>query len=190
MRVPMFPKPMIGACAVALTLSVGACANDNRTSDIGDRDNKGNMADATDNRGHEGAPIELTGCLQKGDGRNDYMLTQVNSPSSAVGTSGVKNEAAVEREQIRSASHAYRLDGDNDDFEKLVGKLVRVSGTVEESSEVRQNATEMKPSTDGNRAPAADGNRVEIKEGDLAKVDVNKVERVADECGTPSSSRR
>src|SRR3954454_14928910 len=40
-------------------------------------------------RGHEGAAINLVGCLQKDEsGRNAFILTQVNSPSQSVGTSG------------------------------------------------------------------------------------------------------
>src|SRR3954465_10978263 len=79
-------------------------------------------------------PVTLTGCLQKGDGRSDYILTEVNEPRTSVGTSGSATASGNDRvaqEQMRAAEHAYKLAGDRDTLEPLVGKQVRVNGTME-----------------------------------------------------------
>ena len=54
----------------------------------------------------------------------------------------------------------------------LVGKQVRVTGTIDESSELRRGTT------DGDRREGLD-----IGAGDLAKVDVKGIVQVADVCG-------
>src|ERR1043165_8436614 len=78
-------------------------------------------------RGHEGAPINLTGCVQKSEsGINSYVLPQVNTPAQSVGTTGSAKPDAVAQDQLREAEHAYRLDGDNSELDKLVGKQVSV----------------------------------------------------------------
>jgi hypothetical protein len=125
-------------------------------------------------RGHEGAPINLTGCLQKGDGMNNFVLTQVNSPSRSVGTSGASDAkpGAVAQEQMREAKHAYRLDGDNDELGKLVGMQVRVDGTVAENSDLNKRANDSRAD---NKAP-------DLGSGDLAKVDVKTIAAIADSC--------
>jgi hypothetical protein len=149
------------ACGVALALS-SAC---NRA----DRNRMANEA-----RGHEGAPINLTGCLQKDTGiTTSYILTQVNEPTRSVGTSGsTADPAVVDQERMREAKHAYRLGGDNDELEKLVGKQVKVQGTVAENSDLNK-----KP------ADADNNNRPDVDTGDLAKVDVVTIAQVADACG-------
>src|SRR5262249_60653493 len=81
--------------------------------------------------------VTLTGCLQKGDGRSDYILTELNKPRTGVGTSGSTKPSSgdtVGQEQMRAASHAYKLDGDRDTLEPMVGKEVRVSGTIDRGS--------------------------------------------------------
>lgn len=154
---------VISCCAAALATACG-----DRTRD-------------TQARGHEGAPIHLTGCLQKGDGMmSSYVLTQVNSPAS-VGTSGsvsdsaaAKSDAsAVKNEQLREAKHAYELSGDKDQFEKLVGKQVSVEGIIADTSNLREKAADAKKS---NKAP-------DIDTGDLTKVDVKSIVQVSDACG-------
>jgi hypothetical protein len=130
---------------------------------------------AREARGHEGAPINLTGCLQKGDGMNTFVLTQVNTPSSSVGTSGASDAqpGAIAQEQLRAAKHAYRLDGDNDELGKLVGKQVRVEGTVAENSDLNKRANESRAD---NKAP-------DLGSGDLAKVDVKTIAAISPACG-------
>jgi hypothetical protein len=146
---------IVVACA-ALALSSAAC---NR-----------NAAKTDQARGHVGAPINLTGCLQKEGGiTKTYVLTQVNEPSQAVGTSGAAGN--VEQERMREAKHAYRLDGDNDQLEQLVGKQVKLEGTIAENSDLNRPK-------DAKRDKPAD-----IDSGDLAKVDVVTIAATADTCG-------
>jgi hypothetical protein len=182
MHCTVFGKSLIASCGLALALAAGACADADRATDELDREAAtadrptGTMADA---RGHEGAPITVTGCLQKAEGLNNYVLTEVNRPADSVGTSGRAEGDAVEREQIRAAKHAFRLEGDDDDWEALVGKQVRVVGTYEEGSDIWR---EMRKD-DGKDAR---NERVDIDHGDLAKIDVDNVEKVADACGQPA----
>jgi hypothetical protein len=129
------------------------------------------------------SPITLTGCLQKGDGRNDFILTEVNTTRTPVGTSGSAPSAsndAVGQAQMRSAAHAYRLNGDRDSLEGLVGKQVRVSGMLAERSEVSDRAR---------AGTTSDKDRTKIDQDDLARVDVASVDSVADTCGGDSRSR-
>jgi hypothetical protein len=158
----MHSAKIVAACAVALAISSAAC-------------NKADRAKSADEaRGHEGAPINLTGCLQKDPGLGTtYILTQVNEPTRSVGTAGSSDQsaAAVERERLREAKHAYRLGGDGDQFEKLVGKQVKVQGTIAENSDLSKKR--------------ADGDhRIDVDAGDLAKVDVTTIAQVADACGS------
>jgi len=147
------------ACGIAMIVSSAAC----------------NREPSREARGHEGAPINLTGCLQKGDGMNTFVLTQVNAPTRSVGTTGATETqpGAVSKEQMREAKHAYRLDGDDDELSKLVGKQVKVEGTIAESSDLNKRAAE---SRDDNKPP-------DLGAGDLAKVDVKTIAAVSDACG-------
>jgi hypothetical protein len=128
---------------------------------------------------NEKSPMTITGCLQKGDGRRDYILTEVNTTRTKVGTTGSTPEVGssadvVGKEQMRAAAHAYDLNGDRDTLEPLVGKQVRVSGTLAKSSELN----------DHDRAGKVDAkDRTKIDEDDLAKVDVTSIVQVADNCG-------
>ena len=154
-------------------------------------DAKANTAARSDNS----APVTLVGCLQKGDGRSDYILTEVNSTRTTVGTSGTADRPGagaqpdkssadvVGQEQMRAAEHAYRLSGDRDAIEPLVGKQVRVSGSIAKSSDLNAH-------DDSGRMK--DRDRTKIDEGDLAKVDVASIDSVSDNCGGKSSrgSRR
>ncbi len=213
MRITALTKSAAAAGAVALALGGVACGDsdsslENTAADPGREAN----ADATGRTGHEGATLTLTGCLQESSAglTGSYILTQVNEPSSAVGTSG-SSGAAVEREQMRAAKHAYQLESDNDDqLEKLVGKQVRVTGTLDEVSDLnrsasareqgrdmgsaaaprddRGNATDRPRNTterpaDSDRADADRRGGQDIDAGDLAKVNVTSVVQVADACG-------
>jgi hypothetical protein len=168
----LWSKAFIAGCGLSIALSAAAC-NTDQTAEV-DRDTDRLAADTSNRGGHEGAPITLTGCLQRGSGLNNYILTRVNAPSETpVATSG----GDVQREQLRAAKHAYVLDGDdNDSMRTLVGKQVRVTGTLDETSELRRGATEGK-NTSGRR----DG--LDIDSGDLAKVAVQGIVQVADVCG-------
>jgi hypothetical protein len=174
MSCAVWSKALVAGCGLAIALSAGACGRD-ETADIDNDTDRLASTDASKNAGHEGAPITLVGCLQRGSGMNNYILTQVNSPSdSPVATSGQGAGDAVQREQMREAKHAYALDGEGDQLRDLVGKQVRVTGTVEENSELRR---EMDRRGDSDRRDGLD-----IDAGDLAKVDVEGIVQIADVC--------
>jgi hypothetical protein len=173
----VWSKAFIAGCGFALAVSGVACNRDD-AAEV-DRDTDRIAADTSRERGHEGAPITLTGCLQRGSGLNNYILTQVNEPSDTpVATAGKESSGtAVQREQMREAKHAYELEGDDTEAMKnLVGKQVRVTGTIAETSELHREATESRRS--GDRREGLD-----IDRGDLAKVDVQGIVQVAEVCG-------
>lgn len=137
---------------------------------------------AADARSAREAPVTLIGCLQKGDGRSDYILTQVNTPRTTVGTSGsaAAGTDVVGQEQLRAAEHAFRLDGDHDSLEPLVGKQVRVSGRLAKASDL---------TTREETGAAKDHARAKIDEGDLARVEVAAVDSVSNNCGGHGNAR-
>src|SRR5262249_44990759 len=121
--------------------------------------------------------VTLTGCLQKGDLGSDYILTEVNHSRTSVGTSGSQTPAAgdaVGREQMREAARAYRLSGDKDVLEPLVGREVRVNGSEEQPAKVNQH-------NDGGTPKERD--RTKIDDDDLARVRVVSIDQVSEECG-------
>ena len=129
-------------------------------------------------------PVTLTGCLQKGDGRSDYILTEINQPRSSVGTSGSTSAAGsdkVGQEQMRAAEHAYKLSADNDTLEPLVGTQVRVSGTVERRSQLNEHK---------DNGTVKDRDRTKIDAGDLASVHVASIDSIADSCGAKASGAK
>lgn len=164
-------------CAVTLTLDGTAC-NKKATTE--------NPA-LTTPAGHEGAPITLTGCVQKGSGLNNYVLTQVSSPAEGpVATTGntpgsntpsgnppssyAPSGGSVQSEQMRAAQHAYQLSGHHEDLRDLVGKQVRITGTIAENSDL-------------NKIEGDQNRKLDIDTNDLAKVDVQTVEKISDACG-------
>ena len=152
----------IMACGIALAVSSAACNKDN------------GRARTSEARGHEGAPINLTGCLQKEGGlTTTYILTQVNESAKSVGTTGSNSTANVDQERMRAAKHAYRLDGDSGQMKDLVGKQVKVEGTIAENSDLNKKTT-----------TADQDKRTDIDAGDLAKVDVKTIAATGDACGS------
>jgi hypothetical protein len=170
-------KACVAGCSLAMALSVGACNRDEAAEVDRDTDRMATDTAKPQAQGHEGAPITLTGCLQRGSGMNNFILTQVNAPSeSPVATSGNAGDA-VQREQIRGAKHAYALEGKDDDgLRSMVGKQVRVTGTISETSELRREVTKPRDTT-------AKRDGLDIDAGDLTKVDVQGIVQVADVCG-------
>jgi hypothetical protein len=86
----------------------------------------------------------------------------------------------VEREQLRSAAGAYRVDAaDGVNLADLVGREVQVVGTIKENMDL--------PRANADRDP------VQIKEGDLARIQAASVSQTAAECGgaeTPAAGTR
>lgn len=132
-----------------------------------------------ESRSRKGAsPITVAGCLQKGTG-SDFILTRINEPSKTAGTTGVGASTAaradnsgggtVEREQLRSAAGAYRVDAAKGvSLSELVGREVRVVGTITENMDL--------PRANADRDP------VQVKQGDLARIEATSVSRTAAEC--------
>ena len=140
-------------------------------------------------------PINLTGCLQQA-GRT-YVVTRLNEPArKGVGTTG--NGAAVEREQLREAANAYRLTSNQqDDWDKMVGKQVRVNGSVKEAADLPRPDTQASSGADRTAASGStDANqREKIDKGDLAQIDVTSMSVVSENCGgsdtqTPKGDKR
>jgi hypothetical protein len=191
-------------CSVAVAMSAAACGGDHNTNRSADANGTGQPAAAgADRTGTPGSatgaaaangtaadennarpPVTLTGCLQKGDGRSDYILTEVNEPRTSVGTSGSATASGNDRvaqEQMRAAEHAYKLAGDRDTLEPLVGKQVRVNGTMERRSKLNDH---------DDNGTIKDRDRTKIDEQDLESVHVASIDSVADACGgkTPRKS--
>jgi hypothetical protein len=163
----MWTRSFIAGCGLAVALTGAAC-NRHNAAEV-DRETRKTS-------GHEGAAITVSGCLQRGSGMNNYILTQINSPSETpVATAGKDaSGGAVQREQMREAKHSYTLDsGDKDVMREMVGKQVRVNGTIDEPSELHKEATDNKDRRNG----------LDIDAGDLAKIKVQGVVQVAEECG-------
>ena len=81
---------------------------------------------------------------------------------------------------MRAAAHSYRLSGDRDNLEPLVGKQVRVSGTMAKAADL---------DTHDDNGKLKDRDRTKIDEGDLARVDVASVDSVADACGSKTTRK-
>jgi hypothetical protein len=192
-------------CGVAAVLAAFACGGDrdnaNRTADAtgspaatgqpaaAGADRAGTPGSATSAAAQNAAAdennarpsITLSGCLQKGDGRSEYILTEVSAPRTGVGTSGTTGADAVAKEQIREAEHAYKLAGDRDTLEPLVGTQVRVSGTVERRSKLNEH------NADGT---LKERDRSKIDDDDLASVHVASVDKLDAPCGAKSGARK
>lgn len=182
---------------MAVALSAFGCGGNNNR-DTADASRTGAAAPGTTaSANQKNRPVTLTGCLQKGDGRSDYILTQINTPRTTVGTSGAEGRKAaaengaaassgssagvVAQEQLNAAEHAYRLNGDHDKLEPLVGQQVRVSGTLTARSDLNARAEQGRTN---------DQDRRKIDESDLAKVDVASIDSTAENCGGGKAERK
>jgi hypothetical protein len=171
--------------AVAIAATSTACSSNNARNNS----STGANTSAADQRSaNAGSPMTLTGCLQQ-VGRT-YVVTRLNEPSrEGVGTTG--NGAAVEREQMRMAANAYRIEAkEQGDWDRMVGKQVRVSGAIKEGADLP--APDASAPASGDRAGATSGSsdaqRDKIDKGDLAKLDVTSISVVSDNCGQPGDA--
>jgi hypothetical protein len=125
-------------------------------------------------------PITVTGCLQKeGALMTTYIVTGVNEPSEkGIGTTG--SPAAVEREQLRAAANAYRVDPKEDvDMDAMVGKQVRVSGIMAKRADLPAPSVTTPNSPDD----AKNRSMQKIDTSDLAKIDEASITVVSGNCG-------
>jgi hypothetical protein len=190
------------AAGLATAASV-ACSN-NGHNDNAPNSTAANRPAADRRLDNAPKPITLTGCLQQ-DGRT-YIVTHLNEPSrEGVGTTG--NGAAVEREQLREASNAYRVQSkDQSHWDKMVGKQVRVSGSVDKAANLpapagaRADGGDRAGATSGSGVPGIGnsgiteaGRREKVDTGDLARIAVESMTVVSENCGgteTPGSTAR
>jgi hypothetical protein len=188
MKLITLPTALILASAIA-----AGCNSANRGTNTDSRNDSAGKVAAREQQpagSRELMPITVTGCLQKG-GFNTYILTRMTTPPQSVGTGG-DNDAKpsiAERDQIRAAENAYRIDPSADvKLDELVGKQITVKGMIAERSDLQGNdRNERTTGTGGNKNDPSD--RQEIKAGDLAKIDATSVTKVSDECGTGGATR-
>lgn len=159
--------------AAALAIAAGACNTADRDSAI-ERDNAGSGAVGTSGA-NENSPVTLTGCLQQADGRNEYILTQVNEQPGPVATGGERESNEVQQRQQRAAAKSYRLSGETDNLRELVGHQVRVSGNIADRGDVQERQGEQ---------PREGDNAREIDQDDLAELEVRSAQSVAETCGS------
>jgi hypothetical protein len=180
-------KALAVSCAIA---AAAACNSSNRSNVDANTDANGTaVRNTVDTRREEPRPqpIDVTGCLQQGSGHT-YILTRLNEPSQKlVGTTGTP--AAVEREQLREAANAYRIDPQGDvKLDDMVGKQIRVAGTLTDRADLPKPEASNVPTTGASGAAASnDGsrnsNRADVTQGDLAKIDATSATVVNASCG-------
>jgi hypothetical protein len=187
---------VIVACACTAALAGAACDNSSNQERSASSPAGSPAAAPADKSASEDQPITLTGCLMRGDGRNDFILTKANQP---VGTSGEQSAAgsSIEQRQLEAAERSYRLKGDDEQFQNLVGHRVRVSGTLADKSDLSASSPSSDKSGSNVRGTSGEAQKNhEISESDLAKVDVKSIESVSDSCdgvnskGASKPSRR
>jgi hypothetical protein len=155
----------VSACSTGRDNAAGQSSSSDRS--MGQATNT-----AAERRGGETdqASITVAGCLQKGNG-NTFILTRVNEPAQSVGTGGNRDARVVEREQRRAAAGSYRVDPPADSHaDGLVGKEVKIVGTV------RENADLPRPGTDARAKPA------DINESDLTRISATSITMTRDVC--------
>jgi len=192
---------MLVGCSLALAIGAFACGGNHDTDQARNAEPSRSGAPAATAPGAAGtsgsatanpndrndSPITLTGCLQKGSGRSDYILTQINTEKTTVGTSGTAPSTGaaggvVGQEQMRAAEHAYKLNGDRDRLEPLVGKQVRVSGNLAKPADLPEGTSGA--SADNSAKP------LDIDQGDLAKIDAVSVSQVGAACSGGDASKK
>jgi hypothetical protein len=161
------------ACAIAAAPACNSTSRDNATGSSDSERTQPTATSADTQNGDRGkTSITVAGCLQKGDG-NTLILTRVNEPAQSVGTGGNSGGAAVEREQLRMAAGSYRVDPPADArADTLVGKEVRVVGTVTEDADLPR------PSAGNERR----GNGADLSKSDLTRIEAASITATNDVC--------
>ena len=178
------PQPLVATCGLLAVLAAGCGRNPDRTTLAHNRPGVENKPLSMSSQ--ERKPIDLTGCLQKLSG--SYLILDINRGSPGTPATDKQGDdstlAARERSNVRQAYHLRA--GDKNSLEKLVGKQVKVSGTVTESADQiardeRRGNDLVMVGTSGVQDSEAD--RTRIKPGDLARVDVASIQQVGEGCG-------
>jgi hypothetical protein len=117
--------------------------------------------------------MTLVGCLQRAERGDSFRLTGINIPNDRpIATSGGSERGDEgERERTQADQHTYALSGEDDRWDALVGKRVRVRGTLNEPTGLTR---QIDPRSQ----------RLGIDQHDLAEVDVESVVTLADACGS------
>jgi hypothetical protein len=101
-----------------------------------------------------GRPITVTGCLQETGTVGTLVLTEINEPSHSVGEPGKsvgttgksQNGDVVRSEQRREAAASYRIDPPRGtDTKDMIGKQVRVTGTLTDAGSVDRDTSTIRP---------------------------------------------
>jgi len=142
-------------------------------------------ADAARENDRDAAPatVRVDGCLQEADG--DFVLTTA-TPSVNAERPGQPQGA-----QLEAAREAYRLNGDDSSFEKMLGGRVQVTGTVEERADLpnlERGAPGEKPS-DRSAERGADGRPLDLDVGQLAELTVTSITPTGEACGAGNARR-
>lgn len=166
-------KMIVAGCAV---VGAAACGDGSTGRTAAGEAASSTSRDVARTEAAAASSITVAGCLQKGNG-SDFILTRINEPSQSVGTAGTNDRrgsssagaGTVEREELRSAAGAYRVDAPNGvNLADLVGREVQVVGTIKENMDL--------PRANADRDP------VQVKEGDLARIEATTVSQTAAEC--------
>lgn len=194
----MSPMRMIKTAAVgAMIAAAFACGKNDQNREASNTVPNG-AAEPTANRPAEPSAnsadqskpiVTLTGCLQEGSGHNSFVLTRVNEPTRPAKTSSDDaGRSTAEREQLREARNAYRLDPQGDvKLDDLVGKQVRVSGQVVDRSDLPAATSGTAGDHPSDRTVKKSGEKID--ESDLAKVDVTEATAIANSCGGRRAKR-
>lgn len=174
----------------ALTACV-ACGGGAETSKV----ETSKAGTSTTEAGSTGAAAQqavFEGCVQRGGGilSNELLLTMMHEPPGAAGTSGsvTKTGSSVEREQMRMAARTYRLRGIGSvDLDPLVGKQVRLTGTIGEAADLPNGSGGIGSSGDSqqpNRSVADKlGQDPQLSVADLGRLDVTNAVVTGEACG-------
>jgi len=189
----MSPMNTLKTAAVGcMMLGAFACSNDNRQSANTPNPNATPPENQAATSSDQSKPaVTLVGCLQRGSGHNDFILTHINEPGRSVGTSGQASGNTVEQSQLREARNAYSLDPQGDvKLDDLVGKQVRITGNVTERSDLPAATSGTSSDQPNAKTPATDKDnrrstkdRTDIDQSDLTKVDVTAASATGQPCG-------
>jgi hypothetical protein len=158
------------AALAALTITGVACQDDNDADTDLTETLEAPAADSRDaDRDAAPASVRVSGCLQEADG--DYVLT-TNTPEASASQPNQPQSA-----QLAAARDAYRLSGDDDNLEKMLGSRVQVTGTVEE----RADLPTLEPR--GGAAQSQSPKPLDIDPSELAELTVTSIQSTGESCG-------
>jgi hypothetical protein len=174
----------LAAALAAATITV-AC-NDAEPALEMPMDSPENAA-SEDSRDAAPASVRVNGCLQEADG--DYVLTTA-SPAVNPERPGEPQGA-----QLEAARESYRLSGDDDSFEKMLGGRVQVTGLVEERADLPKidrtapadRSTDR--SADRSAERGSDARPLDLDVSQLAQLTVTSITPTGEACGAGNARR-